>query len=83
MNIFTRVGILSWPGSHEGEHEKRLLNELFHNRGHNKLERPVAVESDPLAVEFGLVLQQIIEVVNNGILQFNDSSIHLNDCVSW
>ena len=47
-----------------GVHEKRLLNDLLGNHSHyNRLERPVANESDALAVTFGLVLQQIIDVV--------------------
>jgi len=47
-----------------GAHEKRLLNDLLGNTSHyNRLERPVANESQTLAVTFGLVLQQIIDVV--------------------
>ncbi|CRK93340.1 CLUMA_CG006881, isoform A [Clunio marinus] len=44
----------------QGYHEKRLLNNLLNN--YNLLERPVAYESDPLEVRFGLTLQQIIDV---------------------
>ncbi|KAI4486987.1 hypothetical protein M0802_012145 [Mischocyttarus mexicanus] len=47
--------------SHGGEHEKRLLNNLLSN--YNTLERPVANESEPLEVKFGITLQQIIDVV--------------------
>lgn len=43
-------------------HEKRLLNTLLAQ--YNTLERPVANESDPLVVKFGLTLQQIIDVVS-------------------
>lgn len=43
-------------------HEKRLLNNLLAT--YNTLERPVANESDPLVVKFGLTLQQIIDVVS-------------------
>lgn len=46
----------------QGQHEKRLLNHLLNN--YNLLERPVANESDPLEVRFGLTLQQIIDVVS-------------------
>jgi len=47
-----------------GAHEKRLLRDLFGDeRQYNKLERPVANESEALTVKFGLVLQQIIDVV--------------------
>lgn len=46
----------------QGYHEKRLLNHLLNN--YNLLERPVANESEPLEVKFGLTLQQIIDVVS-------------------
>lgn len=46
----------------EGPHEKRLLNHLLSS--YNTLERPVANESEPLEVKFGLTLQQIIDVVS-------------------
>ncbi|KAL6254405.1 hypothetical protein P5V15_014453 [Pogonomyrmex californicus] len=45
-----------------GRHEKRLLNHLLAN--YNNLERPVANESEPLEVKFGITLQQIIDVVS-------------------
>lgn len=48
--------------SHQGPHEKRLLNNLLNN--YNTLERPVSNESDALTVRFGLTLQQIIDVVS-------------------
>nr|ACP31293.1 nicotinic acetylcholine receptor a6 subunit isoform XVII [Tribolium castaneum]ACP31294.1 nicotinic acetylcholine receptor a6 subunit isoform XVIII [Tribolium castaneum] len=48
------------PGSQQGPHEKRLLNNLL--GPYNVLERPVANESEPLEVKFGLTLQQIIDV---------------------
>ncbi|GLH06987.1 Nicotinic acetylcholine receptor a6 subunit isoform XXII [Gryllus bimaculatus] len=44
----------------QGPHEKRLLNALL--GPYNTLERPVANESEPLEVKFGLTLQQIIDV---------------------
>jgi len=46
----------------QGPHEKRLLNHLLST--YNTLERPVANESEPLEVKFGLTLQQIIDVVS-------------------
>lgn len=46
-----------------GPHEKRLLNELLSS--YNTLERPVANESEPLQVRFGITLQQIIDVVSS------------------
>ncbi|XP_070505039.1 neuronal acetylcholine receptor subunit alpha-7 isoform X3 [Chironomus tepperi] len=54
----------------QGYHEKRLLNTLLNN--YNLLERPVANESEPLEVRFGLTLQQIIDVdEKNQILTTN------------
>lgn len=52
---------LNCTGSHQGPHEKKLLNTLLNN--YNNLERPVSNESDALTVRFGLTLQQIIDVV--------------------
>ncbi|KYM81935.1 Acetylcholine receptor subunit alpha-type acr-16 [Atta colombica] len=53
-----------------GRHEKRLLNHLLAN--YNTLERPVANESEPLEVRFGITLQQIIDVdEKNQILTTN------------
>jgi hypothetical protein len=53
-----------------GPYEKRLLIDLLHN--YNTLERPVAKESDPVVVQFGLTLQQIIDVdEKNQILTTN------------
>ncbi|XP_043510274.1 neuronal acetylcholine receptor subunit alpha-7-like [Frieseomelitta varia] len=53
-----------------GRHEKRLLNELLST--YNTLERPVANESEPLEVRFGITLQQIIDVdEKNQILTTN------------
>ncbi|XP_071440786.1 neuronal acetylcholine receptor subunit alpha-7-like [Hetaerina americana] len=47
-------------GSVQGPHEKRLLHMLLDH--YNVLERPVANESDPLQLSFGLTLMQIIDV---------------------
>lgn len=44
-----------------GPHEKRLLGDLLDL--YNTLERPVANESEPLQLSFGLMLMQIIDVV--------------------
>jgi nicotinic acetylcholine receptor len=51
-------------GSLQGQHERRLLNDLLAN--YDTLERPVANESEALKVRFGLSLQQIIDVVSKG-----------------
>ncbi|XP_065200624.1 neuronal acetylcholine receptor subunit alpha-7 isoform X10 [Planococcus citri] len=58
--IFIILIVFIVKDSEEGMHEKRLLNNLLRN--YNPLERPVAVESEPLNVTFGLTLQQIIDV---------------------
>jgi hypothetical protein len=49
-------------GTEQGIHEKKLLTKLLEK--YNVLERPVANESEPLEVKFGLTLQQIIDVVS-------------------
>lgn len=61
FNAFACIYITQ-TGSHQGPHEKRLLNNLLGN--YNILERPVSNESDALTVRFGLTLQQIIDVVS-------------------
>nr|CAD7256956.1 unnamed protein product [Timema shepardi] len=54
----------------QGPHEKRLLHTLLDH--YNVLERPVANESDPLQLSFGLTLMQIIDVdEKNQILTTN------------
>ena len=50
--------------SEQGFHERRLLNYLFRNSTYNTMERPVENESDALDVRFGIILQQIIDVVS-------------------
>ncbi|XP_073957778.1 neuronal acetylcholine receptor subunit alpha-7-like isoform X4 [Choristoneura fumiferana] len=74
------------PVSEQGPHEKRLLNTLL--ASYNTLERPVANESEPLEVKFGLTLQQIIDVdEKNQILttnvwlnlEWNDYNLRWND----
>ncbi|CAH0562455.1 unnamed protein product [Brassicogethes aeneus] len=52
---------LSLPnGTSAGFNEKKLLHKLLDH--YNVLERPVANESDPLQLSFGLTLMQIIDV---------------------
>lgn len=51
-----------------GPHEKRLLNDLLDP--YNTLERPVANESEPLQLSFGLMLMQIIDVVSDDVLHY-------------
>ena len=54
-------------GLHGGANERRLLNDLMGS--YQKLERPVANESDPVVLKFGLTLQQIMDVVRNCVGQ--------------
>nr|AKO69818.1 nicotinic acetylcholine receptor alpha 6 subunit isoform 3b8a [Lucilia cuprina] len=70
----------------QGPHEKRLLNHLLST--YNTLERPVANESEPLEVKFGLTLQQIIDVDEKNqllitnlwlSLEWNDYNLRWND----
>ncbi|XP_046600826.1 neuronal acetylcholine receptor subunit alpha-7 isoform X1 [Neodiprion lecontei] len=69
LTLFIFFAIMPQEGR-GGYHEKRLLNHLLAN--YNTLERPVANESEPLEVKFGLTLQQIIDVdEKNQILTTN------------
>ncbi|XP_046751673.1 acetylcholine receptor subunit alpha-type acr-16 [Diprion similis] len=69
LTLFIFFAIMPQEGQ-GGYHEKRLLNHLLAN--YNTLERPVANESEPLEVKFGLTLQQIIDVdEKNQILTTN------------
>ncbi|XP_018566642.1 neuronal acetylcholine receptor subunit alpha-7 isoform X8 [Anoplophora glabripennis] len=74
------------PGSQQGPHEKLLLNNLLSS--YNVLERPVANESEPLEVKFGLTLQQIIDVDEKNqllitniwlSLEWNDYNLRWNE----
>ncbi|XP_037041843.1 neuronal acetylcholine receptor subunit alpha-7 isoform X1 [Bradysia coprophila] len=58
--VFVCLLLIYIKESFQGPHEKRLLNNLLAT--YNTLERPVANESEPLSVKFGLTLQQIIDV---------------------
>ncbi|XP_022915309.1 neuronal acetylcholine receptor subunit alpha-7 isoform X7 [Onthophagus taurus] len=78
--------IIMPPGSLQGPHEKRLLNNLL--GPYNILERPVANESEPLEVKFGLTLQQIIDVDEKNqllitniwlSLEWNDYNLRWNE----
>ena len=48
-----------------GTGERKLLNDLM--AYYQKLERPVANESEAVQLKFGLTLQQIMDVVSDGI----------------
>ncbi|XP_057665387.1 neuronal acetylcholine receptor subunit alpha-7 isoform X4 [Diorhabda carinulata] len=82
--VFLFVTML--PGSKQGPHEKLLLTNLLAN--YNVLERPVANESEPLEVKFGLTLQQIIDVDEKNqllitniwlSLEWNDYNLRWNE----
>ncbi|XP_045482655.1 neuronal acetylcholine receptor subunit alpha-7 isoform X8 [Harmonia axyridis] len=74
------------PDTLQGPHEKRLLNNLL--SVYNVLERPVANESEAIAVKFGLTLQQIIDVDEKNqllitniwlSLEWNDYNLRWNE----
>ncbi|XP_007890247.2 neuronal acetylcholine receptor subunit alpha-7 [Callorhinchus milii] len=46
--------------SHQGEYQRKLYSELLKN--YNRLERPVANDSQPLVVDLGIAFIQIIDV---------------------
>ena len=46
-----------------GAHEERLIDEIFEQRRYNKHARPVLDERDALNIDFGITMQQIIDVV--------------------
>ena len=50
-----------------GTGERKLLNDLM--AYYQKLERPVANESEAVQLRFGLTLQQIMDVVSDAILR--------------
>ena len=52
----------TFSGAYSGLHERMLLEDLL--AYYNKLERPVANESEAVVLTFGLTLQQIIDVVS-------------------
>ena len=62
MNGKWNVVLTLLTGSVQGPHEKRLLHHLLDK--YNTLERPVANESEPIQVSFGITLMQIIDVVS-------------------
>lgn len=47
----------------QGQNERHLLHFLFKEKHYNPLERPVANESKPIIIKFGITLQQIIDIV--------------------
>jgi len=55
-----------YSGVISGVAERRLLNDLMEY--YQKLERPVANESEAIMLKFGLTLQQIMDVVGIGII---------------
>lgn len=68
--------LLFYPGSLQGEHQRRLYKELLAN--YNRLERPVVNDSAAILVELGLTLLQIIDVVRETAFTYI-----LYVCVAW
>jgi nicotinic acetylcholine receptor len=62
---FSNLYLIS--GCFGGPNEKRLLTNLLEK--YNTLERPVANESEPVVVSFGLTLMQIIDVVRKRLCE--------------
>merc|ERR1711923_32545 len=52
--------ITSIPGVLSSSGERKLLEDLFY--AYNRMERPVANESEAISLRFGLTLQQIMDV---------------------
>ncbi|XP_023709393.1 neuronal acetylcholine receptor subunit alpha-7 isoform X2 [Cryptotermes secundus] len=85
--LTSAVLLFSLPkGTEQGIHEKKLLTKLLER--YNVLERPVANESEPLEVKFGLTLQQIIDVDEKNqllitniwlSLEWNDYNLRWNE----
>lgn len=70
---FNKNLIFFFAESNCGAHERALLNNLLAK--YNTLERPVANESEPLEVKFGITLQQIIDVVSFQDLMVNYAGV--------
>ncbi|XP_077865207.1 neuronal acetylcholine receptor subunit alpha-7-like [Saccoglossus kowalevskii] len=68
--IISAILVLLPSGSLQGKHERRLLDKVL--KDYNKYERPVLNDSDPLTVQLGMTLQQIIDLdEKNQILTVN------------
>lgn len=75
MNVVTahdRSGFTAiFEVARSGGSELRLLRQIREQlEGFNIYERPVEFDHDPLKVEMGLTLQQIIDVVRAQILRY-------------
>ena len=53
------------PESEQGPHEERLIDTIFETRRYNRLARPAPKEEEALEVQFGVALQQIVDVVRS------------------
>ncbi|GFO36228.1 nicotinic acetylcholine receptor subunit alpha 6 [Plakobranchus ocellatus] len=51
-----------------GEWERAVLDHLFADGRYNPHERPVENESEPIQVTFGIILQQLIDVVGTFLI---------------
>ncbi|XP_073994256.1 neuronal acetylcholine receptor subunit alpha-7-like isoform X14 [Rhodnius prolixus] len=76
LPVILALTVLLLPrDSEQGPHEKRLLHTLLDH--YNVLERPVANESDPLQLSFGLTLMQIIDVDEKNQIVTTNSWLNL------
>ncbi|XP_073994257.1 neuronal acetylcholine receptor subunit alpha-7-like isoform X15 [Rhodnius prolixus] len=78
LPVILALTVLLLPrDSEQGPHEKRLLHTLLDH--YNVLERPVANESDPLQLSFGLTLMQIIDVDEKNQIVTTNSWLNLDE----
>ncbi|XP_043238861.1 neuronal acetylcholine receptor subunit alpha-7-like isoform X1 [Amphibalanus amphitrite] len=63
------------PGSIQGKNERQILEKVM--KDYNTLERPVANESHPIVVKFGLTLQQILDVDEKNQLLISNTWLNL------
>ena len=63
----TAVSFITGAEVHCGTGERKLLNDLM--TFYQKLERPVANESEAVQLRFGLTLQQIMDVVREPFIK--------------
>ena len=59
---YFHVDLLNLESS-QGWYEEKLIDDIFTGRRYNKLARPVENETEALRVNFGLSLQQVVDLV--------------------
>ena len=73
----TAVSFITGAEVHCGTGERKLLNNLM--TFYQKLERPVANESEAVQLRFGLTLQQIMDVVSKvsvNLFIYSEADVH-------